>query len=33
MKKMINKSHIEGRVYQHTLELKTAGPNSAHPGT
>ena len=33
MKKMINKSHIEGKVYQHTLELKTSGPNSAHPGT
>ena len=29
----INKSHIEGRLYQHSLELKVTGPNSANPGT
>lgn len=29
----INRTHIEGRLYQHTLELKTSGPNSANPGT
>lgn len=33
MKTMINKSHIEGLLYQHTLEVKTSGPNSAKPGT
>ena len=33
MKNMINKSHIEGLLYQHTLEVKTSGPNSAKPGT
>jgi hypothetical protein len=33
MKTMINKSHIEGLLYQHTLEIKTSGPNSAKPGT
>ena len=33
MKAMINKSHIEGLLYQHTLEIKTSGPNSAKPGT
>lgn len=31
-KKMINATHIEGYVYEHKLENKTAGPNSAHPG-
>ena len=30
---MINKTHIEGLVYEHTLELKTSGPNSKNPGT
>ena len=29
----INKSHIEGRLYQHSLELKVTGPNSTNPGT
>lgn len=29
----INKSHIEGKLYQHNLELKTTGPKSANPGT
>lgn len=33
MKSMINKTHIEGLLYQHTLEVKTSGPNSAKPGT
>lgn len=33
MKSMINKTHIEGLLYQHTLEIKTSGPNSAKPGT
>lgn len=31
--KLTNKTHVEGYVYQHTLELKTSGPNSAKPGT
>ena len=31
--KPTNKTHVEGYVYQHTLELKTSGPNSAKPGT
>lgn len=33
MKAMINKTHVEGLLYQHTLEIKTSGPNSAKPGT
>lgn len=33
MKKCINKSHIEGYVYQHSLKKTVSGPNSAHPGT
>lgn len=33
MKKMINKQHISGRLYQHTLELKKSGENSKNPGT
>jgi hypothetical protein len=33
MKTMNNKTHIEGLLYQHTLEMKTSGPNSAKPGT
>ena len=33
MKAMINKSHIEGILYEHDLELKTSGPNSKNPGT
>lgn len=33
MKSMINKTHIEGLLYQHTLEVKQSGPNSAKPGT
>ena len=30
---MINKTHIEGLVYEHALELKVSGPNSKNPGT
>ena len=30
---MINKSHIEGLLYEHNLELKVSGPNSKNPGT
>lgn len=29
----INETHIEGYVYEHSLELKTSGPNSKKPGT
>ena len=28
-----NRTHVEGYVYQHTLELKESGPKSANPGT
>ncbi len=30
---MINKTHIEGVLYQHDLELKVTGENSKNPGT
>ena len=30
---MINKTHIEGLLYEHALEIKTSGPNSKNPGT
>lgn len=33
MKSMKNKTRIDGRLYQHTLELKESGPNSKNPGT
>lgn len=33
MKKMINQTHIEGRIYQHDLALKVSGDNSKNPGT
>lgn len=33
MMKMINETHIEGYLYEHTLELKESGPNSKNPGT
>lgn len=33
MKKMINKSKIEGILYESTLEEKVTGPNSASPGS
>ena len=32
-KNIINQSHIEGILYEHSLELKTSGPNSKNPGT
>lgn len=32
-KVFINNTHIEGYVYEHSLEVKTAGPNSKKPGT
>ena len=31
--KINNKTHIEGYLYQHSLELKESGPNSKNPGT
>ena len=31
--KMINQTHIEGKIYESKLELKESGPNSKHPGT
>lgn len=33
MKNMINNCHLEGLVYEHTLELRVSGENSKHPGT
>lgn len=33
MMKMTNECHIEGYLYEHTLELKESGPNSKNPGT
>ena len=33
MKSMINRTHIEGSLYQHDLELKVTGENSKNPGT
>lgn len=33
MKAMINRTHIEGLLYESTLELKTSGANSKNPGT
>lgn len=33
MMKMKNKAHVEGYLYQHSLELKTSGPNAKNPGT
>ena len=32
-KNMNNRSHIEGLLYQHSLELKVSGENSKNPGT
>lgn len=32
-KTLINETHIEGVLYEHSLEKKTTGPNSKHPGT
>ena len=33
MKNMINRTHIEGWIYDHDLVLKESGPNSKNPGT
>ena len=33
MRNVINKSHIEGILYEHALELKVSGPNSKNPNT
>lgn len=33
MRAVVNKSHIEGYIYEHTLESKISGPNSKNPGT
>ena len=33
MKKMINETHVEGYLYDHSLELKVSGENSKKPGT
>jgi hypothetical protein len=33
IKKPINKTHIEGYVYEHDLKLKVTGPNTKAPGT
>jgi len=32
MKKMINRSHIEGLLYESSLEIKQSGPTSKNPG-
>ena len=33
MKKTINREHIEGRIYDHNLEIKVTGANSKVPNT
>lgn len=33
MRNVINTTHIEGKLYEHNLTLKTSGPNSKTPGT
>ena len=33
MKRMVNNSHIEGKLYQHDLTIKVTGENSKNPGT
>ena len=33
MKKMINTTHVEGLLYDHSLEEKVSGANSKNPGT
>lgn len=33
MKAVINKTHIEGILYEHALEMKVSGPNSKNPNT
>lgn len=32
-KNFINKVHLEGILYEHSLEMKTSGPNTKKPGT
>lgn len=32
-KKMINTTHVEGLLYQHSLDMKVTGENSKNPGT
>lgn len=32
-KKLINTAHVEGFIYESSLELKKSGPNSKNPGT
>lgn len=33
MRKMVNTTHIEGKLYQHDLAIKVTGENSKNPGT
>ena len=33
MRKTVNKTRIEGRIYDHDLELKVSGATSKNPGT
>jgi len=33
MKKMINTTHVEGVLYDSSLDVRTSGPNSKNPGT
>ena len=33
MKAVINRTHIEGILYEHALEMKVSGPNSKNPNT
>ena len=33
MKNMINRTHIEGVIYEHDLQLRVTGENSKNPGT
>lgn len=33
MKSLINRSHIEGYLYEHDLQVRVSGPNSKNPGT
>ena len=33
MKNMINRTHVEGWLYDHDLAMKESGPNSKNPGT
>ena len=33
MKNVINRTHIEGVLYQHSLQSRVSGDNSAKPGT